>query len=507
MIQSDNFTPFFGVVENVDDPQKDGRYQVRVYGYNTDNKGLLPTANLRWFQMGVSNSAAQGGIGQSPTGLKVGSFVYGDYIDIDKQDGIIKGAICGSGDVSSIARGEGWGYVAALKSGVVSDVPDARGETWSEPATAYATQYPKNQVYQSESGHVIEYDDTPGAERITVFHKSGTFEEYHPDGKRVNHNVGESFDIHLGGNNIFVSGSLNLVASGDYRVSVGGEMYVKAKNVVFDTAQVDIYGISSANDHLSSTVSGAYHVHPGVQSGLGVTAPPIFAVTSFTPSPANVFNITAEDTGYTPEVIEFGLKEGFLTPEDVVQIETAVAVVDSVDETPVVEKKPVITDCGLALDESGKVDYTVQLSPSITLRDVSLGAIVTQNSITAQRGLTKEEIICNLKNLAENVLEPLKAKYPNVMFTSAFRTGSGRSQHERGEACDVQFKNVSKAFYYEAAQWIKTNLPHDQLLLEGKNFGTGLPWIHISLAKTTPRYQVMTFFNHKKYADGLVKLL
>lgn len=511
MIHSDNFTPFFGVVESVDDPLKNGRYQVRVYGFNTANKGILPTENLKWFQSVISNSAAMGGLGQSPTGFKVGTFVLGNYIDADKQDGIILGAINGlSGgvnDVSSIARGEGGAYVAALKGSLATGIPDARGDSWSEPATAYAAQYPKNQVYQSESGHVIEYDDTPGAERITIFHKSGSFEEFHPNGTKVEHNVGESFSIHLGGHNIFVSGSLNLVASGDYRVSVGGEMYVKAKNVVFDTAQVDIYGISSANDHLSSTVSGAYHVHPGVQNGNGVTAPPNLAVTAFTPSPANSFNISAEDTGYTPEVIAFGLKEGFLTPEDVVEIETAVATVDSVDETPKVDKKPVITDCGLAIDESGKVDYTTQLSDTITLRDVSIGAIVTQDGIRPQRGLTNENIICNLKHLAENVLEPLKAKYPNVMFTSAFRHGSGTSQHELGEACDVQFKNVTNSFYFEAAQWIKANLPHDQLLLEFKSFGSRLPWLHISLSKSkTPRYQVMTFFNHKKHSNGLVKL-
>ena len=38
-------------------------------------------------------------------------------------------------------------------------------------------EYPHNHVTETESGHVIEVDDTKGKERIHVFHKSGTFIE------------------------------------------------------------------------------------------------------------------------------------------------------------------------------------------------------------------------------------------------------------------------------------------------------------------------------------------
>jgi hypothetical protein len=512
LINANNFTPFFGVIEDVEDPLRNGRYRVRVYGYNSDNRGLLPTENLKWFITINNNSAASSGIGDSPTGYIVGSFVFGYYIDKDKQEGIIVGAVNGMpggvNDVSPIATGEGGAYLNALKAGVASGVVDARGESWSEPVTKYATKYPKNRVYQSQSGHVVEFDDTPGAERIMIHHKSGSFDEFHPNGTRVSKSVAESFEIHLGGHNILVNGNLNLVSTGDYRVSVGGEMYVKAANVVFDTPNVDIYGISNANDHISSNVSGAYHIHDGVQPGNGVSASPVGASTAFSPSPANAFAMTIEDSGFTPDVIEFALKEGFLTPDDIVQIETAQPTIDQIDESPVVEKKPVITDCGLAIDASGKVDYTVNLTSSITLRDVSLGAVVSQYAIIDQAGYSKDEIICNLKNLAENVLQPLKDKYPNMMITSAFRHGSGKSQHERGEAVDIQFRNVTNAFYFQVAQWIKANLPHDQLILEGKNFGTKMPWIHISLTRNKKqRYQVMTFFNHKKVADGLQNIV
>ena len=54
-----------------------------------------------------------------------------------------------------------------------------------EPPSAYATQYPYNNVMQTESGHFQEFDDTPGAERMRWQHKAGTFTEWQPDGTEV----------------------------------------------------------------------------------------------------------------------------------------------------------------------------------------------------------------------------------------------------------------------------------------------------------------------------------
>jgi hypothetical protein len=39
-----------GVVENRKDPLGMGRCQIRIFGWHTDNKSLLPTANLPWAQ-------------------------------------------------------------------------------------------------------------------------------------------------------------------------------------------------------------------------------------------------------------------------------------------------------------------------------------------------------------------------------------------------------------------------------------------------------------------------
>ena len=101
-----------------------------------------------------------------------------------------------------------------------------------------------------------------------------------------------------------------------------------------------------------------------------------------------------------------------------------------------------------------------------------------------------------------NVLEPIKAQYPNVMVTNAFRNRSGTSQHNTGNAVDLQFSGTPKSSYYDIAIWISENVPHDQLLLEYKNTGSGNPWIHISLKESGNRAQVMTFHNHRRYGEA-----
>ena len=120
--------------------------------------------------------------------------------------------------------------------------------------------------------------------------------------------------------------------------------------------------------------------------------------------------------------------------------------------------------------------------------------------------LTLEEIVCNLKMLAINVVEPVRAQYLNMFLTNTWRPlgdKASTSQHPKGMACDMQFKGVTKKDYFAIAQWCRDNLVYDQLLLEYKTTGSGLPWIHISFNKANNRKQVLTFMNGSTYAQGL----
>jgi hypothetical protein len=70
----------------------------------------------------------------------------------------------------------------------------------------------------------------------------------------------------------------------------------------------------------------------------------------------------------------------------------------------------------------------------------------------------------------------------------------------------MQFKGVPKKEYFEIAKWCRDNLLFDQLLLEYKTTGSGLPWIHMSFNKNNNRKQVLTLLNDKTHSQGLVDL-
>jgi hypothetical protein len=78
------------------------------------------------------------------------------------------------------------------------DQDDPEEVKLSEPLSPYNAQYPYNQVQETESGHVFELDDSPGAERVNITHRSGTFIEMHTDGKRVDKTLNDAHDYVTG---------------------------------------------------------------------------------------------------------------------------------------------------------------------------------------------------------------------------------------------------------------------------------------------------------------------
>ena len=67
-------------------------------------------------------------------------------------------------------------------------LPD--NESFDQPDNPYNSEYPYNKVIQSESGHIVELDDTPGSERIHIFHKTGSFIEIDQTGSIVKRTKG-----------------------------------------------------------------------------------------------------------------------------------------------------------------------------------------------------------------------------------------------------------------------------------------------------------------------------
>lgn len=140
-------------------------------------------------------------------------------------------------------------------------------------------------------------------------------------------------------------------------------------------------------------------------------------------------------------------------------------------------------------------------------------------SVPAQMGLKPDQIVCNLSQLCVNAWEPIKQRYPNVIMTNGLRTGSkiGGGAHGTGQAMDIQFTksgggSIPPKDYFEIAQWVKNNIPYDQLILEySTSRGYLVAWLHVSVykdygIKVKPVNKILTFMNHKIANVGLANL-
>ena len=98
-----------------------------------------------------------------------------------------------------------------------------------------SSQYPFNHVFESESGHIREVDDSPGGERLFTQHSAGGFEEIHPNGTKVVKVIADNYEIIAGDSNVYINGNVNLTIKGtkrefikgDYILEVEGDMSTK----------------------------------------------------------------------------------------------------------------------------------------------------------------------------------------------------------------------------------------------------------------------------------------
>ena len=126
---------------------------------------------------------------------------------------------------------KGGGGVFPHSSGSLSSsaIESKSGYDWDEPNTPYNAVYPYNHVYESESGHIVEYDDTKGSERIHQYHRSGTFEEIHPDGTVVRKIVGTNYTIYCEDNNIRIAGDTHITVDRGMKLLVNNAQYERSK--------------------------------------------------------------------------------------------------------------------------------------------------------------------------------------------------------------------------------------------------------------------------------------
>ena len=294
---------FTGVVEDNNDPQERGRVKVRAIGYHTPNDGELPTASLPWATplMPVT-SASMSGIGQTATGLLPGSWVMGFFRDGENcQDPIVVGSIPGNSTrvstgstfadpsgtyprrngvdtpeigTSNYKNSSGYSIqnqtdhqtietaVPPTLSTIDATAQPSKRGSWTPPSIADTVKpvYPHNSVNRTSSGHVIEIDDTPGAERLSEMHCSGTMRQIDAAGNSTTTIVGSSYKIVINDDNVFVQGSCNLTIAGSCKTLIHGSYELEVDgdyNVNVKGSMKTKVGGSAMNEHVGLTVLNA----------------------------------------------------------------------------------------------------------------------------------------------------------------------------------------------------------------------------------------------------------
>ena len=317
------FIWFLGVVEDRQDPTKTGRLKVRALGHHTHDLTLLPTADLPWASVVLPITASGvSGIGQSATGLLEGSWVFGFFRDgLRRQEMVVLGSLPGrpveladnrkgfydpnkiypkyinEPDVNRLAvnlkdtGGQEANPSLALtlrRATRIIGVPTADfnsmatadidytaaasdGDTWNQPEIPYNALYPYNHVYETESGHIREYDDTPGAERIHERHRSGTSYEISANGTKTNIIKGDHYTLTSGDNKVYIQGDSDTTINGRHKIFINkdGQANNNYDIQVGPGANVNIHvdngdlNLHSANGRINMNAGGDYNLKVG----------------------------------------------------------------------------------------------------------------------------------------------------------------------------------------------------------------------------------------------------
>jgi len=138
-----------------------------------------------------------------------------------------------------------------------------------EPAAS--TQYGMADIRETASGHVIEFNDTPGGERIMLRHKTGAGIEVRPDGTVLVVSTKNKVEVCHGSNEVIVEGEAHLTYKGNLTLDVTGDFNVNCRDYNIHargnkTEQIDNDSKTSVFGNRGNSVSGAF-----VQSVAGNT--------------------------------------------------------------------------------------------------------------------------------------------------------------------------------------------------------------------------------------------
>lgn len=250
----EGFIWWVGVVEDRQDPEQLGRVRVRCFGWHSDEKDKIPTDQLPWAHpvIPVNNPNVY-----TP---KEGDMVFGFFIDGNNAQnpaimGILPGKPIKKPDYSKgfsdpatnlnsrpkkpddaaeaypkskyikeqttnrLSRGKSDGtIIATRKKNLKKNIRSAKGITWNEPNPPFKPTYPYNNALETESGHALEFDDTPGQERVHLAHKKGAYIEFDKDGTKLERVQKDNYCVIMGDDFIYIKGKAAITVDGNFNL-------------------------------------------------------------------------------------------------------------------------------------------------------------------------------------------------------------------------------------------------------------------------------------------------
>ena len=306
-IGNTQFVWFVGVVEDRFDPEHAGRLRVRCLGHHNPDKNAIATSDLPWSSVIYSDGGISG-LGSSPGLFVEGTWVWGYFRDgLEKQEPVVLGALPGvpsefgnpntgfydpnrrikkvednnedddhnksvypkeinEPDVNRLAVhniNKEHSSLTTRKANRTTNVATAEftldttaaddsnmgislETTWSQPEIPYNATYPYNHVFESESGHIREYDDTADNTRIHERHQSGTSYEIDHQGNKTDLVVSNHYNITNGNSQSLISGSKDLSIDGHYK------LYINKSGSLFNNYDIQIGAGANINIQVDS---------------------------------------------------------------------------------------------------------------------------------------------------------------------------------------------------------------------------------------------------------------
>jgi len=254
---------FVAKIESIEDPNKLGRVGIRAIP-NHDDLASIQKKDLLWAMPIMPNTCSSKKGMSAIHGLVPETFVVGFYADgKEKQIPLIFGTWNGEGDLPPEALGNG---TTAKKLPIGYEKPFKHG-----------AKYPYNKVTKTEAGHIFEMDDTPGAERLHLYHSKGSYIEWDFTGSRNDGIMGNYHQSTAGIRNDFTKSIHNIITIGAFNILSG----LSASMVAGASASIKAGASVDVTSALATSVSAGGAV--SVTGGADVSIKSLVDITSTAP--------------------------------------------------------------------------------------------------------------------------------------------------------------------------------------------------------------------------------